>query len=262
MPLTVTFDTNTLQSVVFPEDAQRGTGPSGAAVQTAIRAGLVRGFFSETHITLEGIQGKDRKDILGQTRVGSEASSSGRDSISLTVGVRHVPRKPLHPRFQARVQGTLELGMRALMAPARMSGPPCVKGEICPLFMPAGGMLELLRLMDNVNDMATRISSRGVGIAVAIKLGKQSSEEVGISQPKWWFEGLKHVESENKVAEVVREWADGDTVAAHYGFGIDLLCSEDCRENSVLQPSNRKWLNEDFGIRFVTLAELAEMVAS
>ena len=36
MPLTVTFDTNTLNSVVWPETAQRGTETSGAKIQAAI----------------------------------------------------------------------------------------------------------------------------------------------------------------------------------------------------------------------------------
>ncbi len=65
-PLTVTFDTNTLASVVAPETAQRGTGESGAIVAAAMRAGRIRGFFSETVITLEGIKNVDRADVLGR----------------------------------------------------------------------------------------------------------------------------------------------------------------------------------------------------
>ena len=65
-PLTVTFDTNTLASVVAPETAQRGTGESGAIVAAAMRAGGIRGFFSETVITLEGIKNVDRADVLGK----------------------------------------------------------------------------------------------------------------------------------------------------------------------------------------------------
>ena len=60
---------------------------------------------------------------------------------------------------------------------------------------------------------------------------------------------------------MVREWADGDSIAAHYGFGIDLFCTADCGKNargpSVLDSDNRKWLREEFGIQFVTLDEIA-----
>jgi len=47
----------------------------------------------------------------------------------------------------------------------------------------------------------------------------------------------------------------------HGGF-----CSKDFGKGasgpSVLDCANRKWLSEEFGIRFVTLRELADMVAA
>ena len=259
MPLTVTFDTNTLESVVSPDAAQsragHDTGPSGAAVRAAIQAGRLQGFFSETHITTEGINSDDRKDILYQTRIASSA-----DGDTLTVGVHHI-RKPPGSRFHGRVQRASALGMCALMAPARIAGIH-VKNDICPLFEPKGGQPELWRCMEKVNDMATKIACRGVGIAIAIELGKQSSKEAGILEPELWLTGLGRAQSKKKLSKAIREWADGDVVAAHYGFGIDLLSSEDCGKKSVFETSNREWLSKDFGIRFVTLAELAEIVAS
>jgi hypothetical protein len=64
--LTVTFDTNTLAAVVSPEDAQLGNGPFGATVRAAMQAGRVRGFFSETLVTVEGIKNTERSDVLGK----------------------------------------------------------------------------------------------------------------------------------------------------------------------------------------------------
>jgi hypothetical protein len=84
----------------------------------------MQGFFSETHITIEGINNQAHNDILGKTRVASSA-----DGHTLIVGVHHV-RKPLDSRFRARVQGALALGMCALLAPARMAGVH-VKNDIC-----------------------------------------------------------------------------------------------------------------------------------
>ena len=69
MPLTVTFDTNTLASVVSPETAQRGTGTSGAIVRTEIQETRIQGFFSGTLIALEGINHEDRAEVLGKTEV-------------------------------------------------------------------------------------------------------------------------------------------------------------------------------------------------
>src|SRR5262249_40629593 len=120
-PITVTFDTNTLAVVVAPETAQRGTGPCGAAVRDAIRAGQVRGFFSETVFTLEGITNTDRSSVLGKTGIVFDSSSPRSNQIESTTSVRHF-RKPLDPRAADRIQKALALGMRPLRTAARFGG--------------------------------------------------------------------------------------------------------------------------------------------
>jgi hypothetical protein len=263
MPLTVTFDTNTLNSVVLPKTAQRGTGASGATVRTAIQVGRIQGFFSETLITLEGIENKHRVEVLGKTRPVSKTSSTGPRKITIAVGFQHV-RNPLNSQFLARVQAAVALGMRALRAPARMGGHR-LKGENWPFLEPAGGLPELLRCVDNVNEMATKIAKRGVGQAVAVELGVQFSKRAGVSEPELFLQGLGRAQDKSeccKVAKAIAEWADGDSVAAHYGFGIDQFCSDDFAPPSVLHRDNRKWLSEEFGIQFVTLAELAKRVTA
>lgn len=264
-PLTVTFDTNTLASVVAPETAQRGTGESGAIVAAAVRAGRIRGFFSETVITLEGIKNVDRADVLGRTRMVSDASSTSKNNITLTIGVRHA-RNPLDRRSSARVRAALELGMRPLRTAARIGGYH-LGDQDCELYEPDGGILELVRCMDKVNELTTEIARRGVGQAIAVELGLQFSPRDRVETPELFLQGLgraKDKPEREKVAEAIREWADGDSVAAHYGFGMKVFCSEDFaisgQGRSVLDAQNRQWLHESFGIEFVTLAELAQRV--
>ena len=266
MPLTVTFDTNTLASVVSPKTAQRETGASGAAVRTAMEAGHIQGFFSETLVTLEGVEKKDRVDVLGKTRVVSGSSSSGKSQITLSVGFQHY-RNDLNSRFLERVGSAVALGTRGLLAPARF-GSYHAKDVICPLFMPHGGTPELLRCMDGVNRIATEMAKRNVGQAVAVELGVQFSQRDRISEPELFLQGLGRArESEaEKVAKAISEWADGDSIASHYGFGIEVFCSDDFGKGaagpSVLDRDHRKWLADEFGIQFVTLSELAERVAT
>ena len=265
-PLTVTFDTNTLASVVAPETAQRGTGESGAIVAAAMRAGHIRGFFSETVITLEGLKNVDRADVLGKTRVVSDASSTGKNNITLTVGVRHA-RNPLDPRSSDRVRTALELGMRPLRTAARIGGYR-LRDQDCELYEPDGGISELIRCMDKVNELTTEIARHGVGQAIAVELGLRFSQRDGVENPELFLQGLgraKDKPERKKVAEAIREWADGDSVAAHYGFGMKLFCSDDFRKNgagrSVLDHDNRQWLSTKFGIEFVTLTDLAQRIS-
>jgi hypothetical protein len=119
-PLTVTFDTNTLDAVVSPDTAQRGTGSCGTIVQDAIRAGRIRGFFSETVFTLEGITNADRPEVLGKTGIAFQSSSSGPNQITSEIAVRHF-RKPLDPRASDRIQKALTLGMQPLRTAADLA---------------------------------------------------------------------------------------------------------------------------------------------
>jgi hypothetical protein len=267
--LTTTFDTNTLDSVVWPETAQRKNKEAASVVRAAIEDGRVRGFFSETVITLEGIHRDDRSEILGKTRVVIEASANGENhhgrsvDFKFSVGSKHI-RKPLHGKSLERVQKALELGMLPLQTVALFTR---YHDDRFPLFRPPGGHTELLRCMDKVNALTIEIMKRGLGQAVARDLGLQLSERRDdLAQPELWHQGLGRARGKTelkKVARATREWADGDSVGAHHGFGIQLFCTEDQGRSgrSVLGHDSRKWLNEEFGIEFVTLAELAERVA-
>jgi hypothetical protein len=155
--------------------------------------------------------------------------------------------------------------MLPLGAPARF-GEQHLDSRDYPLFGPACETPEFESRMNDVNDMASEIERRGFGQAVARELGLRFSERAGITE--LWFQGLGRVCDEKErdnVARAIGEWADGDSIAAHYGFGIHLFCTEDFAKtadcDSVLAPNNRRWLSEEFGIRFVTFAELAERVA-
>jgi hypothetical protein len=119
--------------------------------------------------------------------------------------------------------------------------------------------------MHKVNSMTTEIAKRGVGQSIAVSLGLEFSRRAGVIEPELFLQGLgRAAESERKkVAKAVREWSDGDSVAAHYGFGIELFCSDDFGGSgaSILDRKNREWLTDEFGIQFVTLPELAQRIA-
>lgn len=267
MPLTVTFDTHNLNDVVWPETSQRGvTGEiNGRKVRAAVQVGRVQGFFCETLVTLEGIRRDDRVAVLGSTRLENQCSSPAENTINLTISVKQ-DRKPLPPKFQARIQAAQEIGFRALKGPARI-GWVNIKDDDETFFKRYNSVLELAERLDKVHELATAIASRGLGHAVPVKLGLQLSARDGITAPELWFQGLRRAKTsseQEQIARAIAEWADGDSIAAHYGHSINLFCSEDFGENakgpSVLDGNNRTWLRETYGVKFVTLAELVEKV--
>jgi hypothetical protein len=262
----VTFDTNTLDRAArperFPKDPRQA---EYVKVHSALAAGTLRGYFSETLVTLEGIENKDRVNVLGSTRLESQTQATGNNAITISLSVQQ-DRNPLPAEFPRRIQAAQKLGMRGLRGPARI-GWVRVRDDHGTFFGPEDDVLELAKLLDKANDVATAIQRRGLGYAAAARLGLQFSARDGATG-EWWFQGLRRARYEierRKVQKAVAEWADADSIAAHVGYGIDMFCSEDMGksaggESSVLEESNRAWLTSTFGLKFVGLAELAAMV--
>ncbi|WP_025840995.1 hypothetical protein [Asaia platycodi] len=139
--------------------------------------------------------------------------------------------------------------------------------KIYPLYKQDGGIMESVRCMDKVHELSRGLGCKGVGKAAAIKLGLKLTQKYGIGKDELFYRGLGRAKTKAKrksVANVVAEWADGDSIAAHYGFGMDLFCSEDfgrsSKKASVLDENHRCWLKSDFDIGFVTLNDLARML--
>jgi hypothetical protein len=66
----------------------------------------------------------------------------------------------------------------------------------------------------------------------------------------------------DSIRSAINEWADGEAVAAHAGYGNDLFCTNDHAKNagqcSVFHSNHRAWLQSDYGVEFVTMLELAQ----
>jgi hypothetical protein len=291
----ITFDTNSLDRVSRPERHPKDSQQMDFyKVQAALTSGKIKGYFSETIVTLEGIENKDRIQVLGGTRVETQIRHGVEDPGGEVIRVEIQPkqnRRPLHQEHLARVQAALKIGMRALRVPR--IGWIRIEDKDGSFFAP--DELELSERLDGTMSAARAIESRGVGRAVIEDLGrtfaardraeierKQEEEHAALDvllksagmpgAPKiWfdepWFESLnraKDVHEVNAVKRAVSEWADGDSVAAHIGYRNDLFCTDDqgksSGSSSVLDSGNRDWLEATYGVRFVTVSELANLV--
>jgi len=251
--ISVTFDTCSLDDIVKNR-------PNGPRVRDAIEAGHIRGFYCKTLATLEGVRRKERPQVLSRTRPVNRSSSTGKHTINITIGIEHY-RPPLDPTHAKMIEAIEAMGMRALRGPARMCGVRAKKGQL-KFFEPHGSVLELAECLDKANALATEIGRRGIGYAVPVKLGLQLLTPEEIAKPTLWFQGLQRATGYKRVQRAIAEWADADSIAAHYGYGIDLFCTRDHGRNtkgpSILDDTNRAWLQKDYSIEFVSLAELAE----
>jgi len=269
MPLRVTFDTGALNDVVSPETSQRGASgtTNGTKVRAAIKAGKIQGMFCEVLITLEGITNADRSAVFGSTAVNAtyrhKNAPDGSGVTYINSRVEQPGRRPLDRRQADRFLGAFALGMKLLGAPRlgmiRVDDPNGDRYADDP------SETDLSNRLDSYYQVTEAIEARGLGCAQAQLIAQGIKARIGGYRSFVECLGYPQDSTEQKkINRAIAEWADGDSVAAHYGYGIDLFCSEDSGKSasspSVLDPNNRKWLSENFAIRFVTLAELADLV--
>jgi hypothetical protein len=261
----ITFDTNALERAARPE--QHPKDPAQAdyiKVYRALTAGVLRGYFSDTIVTLEAVENNDRVQVFGSTQptmqmVRPYRSEDGSEIVPVTIKVEQT-RKPLHPKNAARIHAALQIGMRALWAPPRV-GSFRIEDPDDTIYEAGGSDAQLSERLDRSFALATAIEKRGLGHAKVRMVEAKLAARHGVQES--WLRSLRWArgpDEQHAVKRAIAEWADGDTVAAHYAYQNDCLCSDDHGRDSVFEPINRAWPEAIYGIKFVTFAQLAGMI--
>jgi hypothetical protein len=259
----VTFDTNVFDKAIRPETYSKDPDfREMTIVHKALKDARIQGFISDTTITLEGIRRDDRATVFGNTHVRRSVAQTAEDTFTITLTTEQPDRPPVHPKQRERLIEAFRLGVRLLGAPR--TGMPRAEEQFYVIEDPAA----LLQRLDRYFSLLTQIEGRGLGSARAVKIAARFVPPEDLQ--RLWFTALgtvKDITERREVARAVAEWADADSIAAHYGYGNDLFCTLDFAkaetkrgEPAVFDLENRAWLTENFGIQFVTLVQLAEMV--
>jgi len=259
----------------FPKDVRQS---QLLKVRDALVAKSIEGFFSMTMLTIEGIMRRERADVFGSTRISGlpetcsvtknedlteviQAKVGGADieMIKKEFVVEQTNRRLLHPEVVARVKAARSLGVRALKDVPRI-GAFMITDPVGEIYLSNGNGDDLCAWQEKVRDVAQAIEARGLGIAQVKALGGTMAAG---DPEKAWFAALssaKDIHEQRAVERAFCEWADGDAIASHVAYGIDFFCSNDVGKsngrNSVLDPGNRAWLTESYGVRFMTLEDL------
>jgi hypothetical protein len=170
------------------------------------------------------------------------------------------PQSP-RPDTVVRVRRALELGLRILSAPRAGSTP--IDALDSDLY--AKDVNPLTRL-ERYEAIAAAIEARGTGFARVLKVARSLGHEADSPSGLLCIDRASSPGALTKVARAIAEWADGDSVAAHYGYANDLFCTQDraagAGRDSVLHPAQRSWLYRVYGVEFVSLAQLAARLRS
>jgi hypothetical protein len=264
--LRVTFDTNTIERIIAPERFAEEAGFTAyQEIRASLEDGRIRGFFSEALVGLDAYRKEEKVEFLGNARFRSEALTTGPASIGISVGAQWGAKPELSQQFLHRLEGMKALGMKGLIGPRRLGDLHPYPGDLV-VYEPLQNCDEVVSHADKTAAIDRALSQRGLGRAKVVNLGLQFSQRDGKSG-EWWPQGIARVRDNTerkKIREAICEWADGDAIAAHFGYGNDLFCTEDMARNSGVQsafhPQNRGWLKTEFDIVFVSLTELAEQI--
>ena len=282
--LRITFDTNVLDRACRPQRFLKDTQqPMMRKVYEALANGQIKGFYPVTMLTIEGIEHKDRAKVFAGTRIetqpeviktikGTNLPDEIRNivgdgdllSINVEYNVEQPDRKPLHREMKKRATAAKALGIRALKAVPR-EGSFHIIDPTDDWYLKPGEGVELDDWTNRVLEVARAIEDRGLGFAQLKALGESMLTSERTSP---WYRNLDKADDKHKQNEVIRafsEWADGDSLASHIAYGLDIFCSHDFGKSnakkSILDPTNRLWLNETYDVQFMTFEELAANLA-
>lgn len=261
----VTFDSNTYQRVADP--SQFPADPSSAAchaIHAALRRGCIKGFLSETVATLEGIQKTRRGPYFASMEpecdVKEEKLPDGIIKLGIVVKPNDCLHPGLHPILIKWLNSASALGIKFMHAPR--IGVPRPSELLRGVYDVEAGENQAAKRQSSFDKLAREIERRGAGIAVVKNIGTQINTRLGLAKP--WFVSLdrpKDAQEENRIKKAIAEWADGDTVAAHYAYDNEYLCSEDIGQSAgthtIFDATNRTWLETAYGLKFITLSELS-----
>jgi hypothetical protein len=224
-------------------------------------------FFCEALIILEGIKNADRSAVFGSTEANTRyqhgLAPDGNGVTTISIRVEQPARRPLDQRQADRFLAAFGLGMK-LLAATRI-GMTRVDDPDGSRYVAEPDQGQLGRRLNRHLEAVTAIEARGVGCAQARRIADEIRAEIGGYGSFISYLGKPRTPVEQRqINRAIAEWADGDSVAAHYAYDIDIFCSEDFGKSasnpSVLDVGNRNWLTKTFGIRFATLGALAQMV--
>lgn len=255
----VTFDSNVWRIVSSPNSFPNESAIAEfRQIHDAIAQGKIGAYLSETVFTLEAVKKSGRHQFLAgyKPKISFEETVRPDGSLALSVGIgpdpnAHPGNNPYLSKHWADAE---KIGFKILhCARIATAKNPDLKPE---WFVPATH-----DIAERFGAIGRDIEAQGCGLSQLKAIGQKYAPS---NRP--WHAGISAApdSEETPIAKAVAEWADGDAVSAHYAYKNDYVCTRDVAKaagsNSVFSAANRKWLEQRYGVKFITPEELARLV--
>lgn len=251
MKISVTFDSNVWESIV-DEVKRANSDPTFTDLLEFIKMGLIQPYFFEGFATIESIKKIDRKSYVGNYQAGFSVSVNGEEMYSRE-GSRG---QEISEYLNNLVPHALSIGFRFTRLP-RIGAPSL---DIPSKYRAPDDKYSIEERLERSFECARFIESLGSGKGMVMS---QIGATVGgfVQKTK-----ANTSISDKRYAKAVGEWADGDALAANYGYGIDYFCTNDrasgAGSSSIFHPTNLQQLEQRYPVNVVSPQELVQRLRS
>lgn len=253
--ISVTFDSNILETIVDP--LKKINNSDARIIFNFISAKKIIPYISETYATHESIPKKVRGSFLKNYKAKIETQTLVKsDQITLNLSIGSDKNSPavLSDYQKVLVPNLISLGFRFICLSR-------IGGFLCPE-LSDNWYLECdnIREKHNKGFELVRFFEKNHNSGKAFLM--QLLQKHNLSKLDW--NKLYELSSDTKIAQAIAEWADLDSIGAHYGYDIDYFCTLDmgrgAGQNSIFSESNKQILLNDFGVKIVSPTELVQLL--
>lgn len=221
----ITFDSNSWRQLVspatFPKEPDAG---HFTVIRDAMKQRRVFGFLCETVFTLESIQRKQRQQFIGNYKADIKTTTKAEPKSPVEMRFVIGPSKTSHANNNPHLAGHLNdakaLGFKLLRFP-RVGG---IKNtDLKNEDFAAEERFTLDERQKRAFEVSREIEAHNAGIAQIKKIANKYANGKGL------VKGINAAPASEfgLIANAVAEWADGDAISAHYGYGNDYFCTRD-----------------------------------
>jgi hypothetical protein len=265
--LKITFDTNVFTRFLDLQKCSEEHKSDYEKILQAIKTKVIKGYFSDTFVTLEGVMRNNRKEIFGSTRLVSRKSSPAPNVINIHVGPS-MNKPNIHKYHLQTVTSLLELGLWGLKGSGYLSHDflDSLNIKFCePIAIETlVSYIDKMDVVESAIECKNQDTGKSVGKCRARNLGLEQLLQHNLMGKALWEEGLNFCDPK-KVAEAISEWADAESIIRHIGYSNDYFCTSDKGKStkgaSIFDDDHKQWLTTEFGVKFITPDELAELVS-
>ena len=243
----VTLDSNAWEAIF--DEARVDMAP----LRTAFANGLLKGFICASAFRIEAIRKADRPAYFQQPYTASDFGlvlHEGRPMLKMSFGPDDSRHPGLPPQQKQKLDCAFRAGVKLIRGGAWMGLPS--PQEIGDPNLYESESPEAARGREQREiDAFYQIEQRGVGKAA-------------FDAADGWEVKDRSPAEARRLSAACAEWADAETVSAHIAYQNNALCTDDRGRNagaSVLDEPNRAWLASTYGVRFLTVRELATAAA-